>query len=314
MTLIQLEYIIAVDNYRHFAKAAEKCFITQPTLSMQIQKLEDSLGVMIFDRSKHPVIPTEIGQSIIQQARLIISETKKIKEIIDNEKKELIGDIRIGIIPTLSPYLVPLFVSEFVTKYPKVTIHIEELLTAQIIDKLKNDILDIGLVVTPINESGLIEKPLFYEEFYAYVASNHALSKRESVTNESIDVKDLWLLNEGHCFRDQALNLCGDYRDQHKNDHFSYESGSLEVLRKIVDQGNGITLLPELATLDIPKEHKSKLKPFTKPVPVREVSLVMHRSFLKRKIVEALMEEIINTLPKEMKSKKEKAVINWSKL
>lgn len=314
MTLIQLEYIIAVDTYRHFAKAAQKCFITQPTLSMQIQKLEESLGVIIFDRSKHPVMPTDIGQAIIRQARVIVSESKVIKEIIDNEKQEITGEVRLGVIPTLSPYLLPLFITNFVQKNPKVNIHIEELLTSQIIDKLKNDIIDIGLIVTPVNESGLIEWPIFYEEFYAYIASNHPLFKNKTIASGDIDVKDLWLLNEGHCFRDQALKLCGAYLSQDKNDQFSYESGSLEVLRKIVDQGNGITLLPELATFDLPEENKIKLRPFTPPVPVREVSLVMHRSFLKRKIVEALMEEIVGSLPENMKSKKEKAVINWRKI
>ncbi len=314
MTLIQLEYIIAVDTYRHFAKAAEKCFITQPTLSMQIQKLEDALGVLIFDRSKHPIMPTEIGQSIINQARIIISETKKIQEIIDNEKQELVGDIRIGIIPTLSPYLIPLFITNFVKKYPKVNVHIEELLTDQIIEKLKNDTVDIGLFVTPVKESGLIEKPLFYEEFYAYVASNHPLFDQKTIKTSDIDINDLWLLNEGHCFRNQALNICGAYLNHDKNEHFSYESGSLEVLRKIVDQGNGITLLPELATFDLPVESKNKLRSFDSPIPVREISLVMHRGFLKRKIVETLTEEIIQALPEKMQSKKEKSVINWRKL
>ncbi|MCG8321074.1 MAG: hydrogen peroxide-inducible genes activator [Cytophagales bacterium] len=311
MTLIQLEYIVAVDTYRHFAKAAEKCFITQPTLSMQIQKLEDSLGVIIFDRSKHPVIPTEIGQTIIKQARVVLNESKKIQEIIDDEKHELVGEIRLGVIPTLSPYLLPLFINTFVEKYPKVNVLVEEFLTSQIIKRLKNDLLDIGLVVTPLKEQGILEKPLFYEEFYAYVSSLHPLSEQEVLTTHDIDVNDLWLLNEGHCFREQALNLCGAYQEKPKNEHFRYESGSLEALRKIVDQRRGLTLLPELAVYDLSVNNKKKLRPFVAPAPVREVSLIMHRSFLKRKIVEALFKEIIDSLPPEMAGRKQKNVINW---
>ncbi|MDN5216204.1 hydrogen peroxide-inducible genes activator [Fulvivirgaceae bacterium BMA12] len=311
MTLIQLEYVVAVDTYRHFAKAAEKCFITQPTLSMQIQKLEDSLGVIIFDRSKHPVMPTEIGQSIIKQARIVLNESKKIKEIIDDEKQELVGEIRLGIIPTLSPYLLPLFINTFIEKYPRVEIQVEEFLTSQIIEKLKYDLLDIGLVVTPVKEQGIIEKPLFYEEFYTYVSSQHALSKKPVLSMDDIDVNDLWLLNEGHCFREQTLNLCGAYQDKPKNEHFRYESGSLEALRKIVDQRRGLTLLPELATYDLTLENKKKLRPFVAPVPVREVSLIMHRSFLKRKIVEALFKEIIDSLPPDMAARKQGNVIKW---
>lgn len=311
MTLIQLEYIVAVDTYRHFAKAAEKCFITQPTLSMQIQKLEDSLGVIIFDRSKHPVIPTEIGQTIIKQARVVLNESKKIQEIIDDEKHELVGEIRLGVIPTLSPYLLPLFINTFVEKYPRVNVQVEEFLTSQIIEKLRNDLLDIGLVVTPLKEQGIIEKPLFYEEFYAYVSSLHPLSSQQVLTTHDINVNDLWLLNEGHCFREQALNLCGAYQKKPRNEHFRYESGSLEALRKIVDQRKGLTLLPELAVYDLTVKNKQKLRPFVAPAPVREVSLIMHRNFLKRKIVEALFKEIIDSLPPEMAERKQKNVIKW---
>ncbi|MDN5201746.1 LysR substrate-binding domain-containing protein [Fulvivirgaceae bacterium BMA10] len=313
MTLIQLEYIVAVDTYRHFAKAAEKCFITQPTLSMQIQKLEETLGVIIFDRSKQPVVPTEIGEAIIKQARVVLAEAKKIQELIDDEKQELSGEIRLGIIPTLAPYLLPLFITNFIEKYPKVNIQVEEMLTDQVVHSLKNDLTDIGIIVTPTKEKGLIEKPIFYEEFFAYISNRHALSKKGEVDANEIKGEDLWLLNEGHCFREQALNICGSYRENQAHPNFKYESGSLEALRKIVDKQKGLTLLPELATLDLSLDDKKKLHGFAEPKPIREVSIVMHRSFLKRKIVEALYDEIQNTLPLNMKSKKSRKVINWKK-
>ncbi|MGB3183879.1 MAG: LysR substrate-binding domain-containing protein [Cyclobacteriaceae bacterium] len=296
MTITQLEYIIAVDTHRHFARAAEASFVTQPTLSMQIQKLEQELGVTIFDRSRQPVVPTDIGRRVIVQARQIVSESRKIKEIIEDEKKEVAGELRLGIIPTLAPYLLPLFIVSFIEKYPKVRIQVEELLTEQILIRLKQDQLDIGLMVTPSGDAGVIEQPIFYEEFYAYLSPRHPAFGQKAIQAETLDADDIWLLTEGHCFREQVLNICG-HQGAGAHGNFKYQSGSLEALRKIVDRQNGLTLLPELATMEMNDEAKTKLRPFTEPKPVREVSLVMHRSFLKRKLVEVLRQEIIESLP-----------------
>ncbi|UII28028.1 LysR substrate-binding domain-containing protein [Fulvivirga maritima] len=309
MTLIQFEYIIAVDNYRHFGKAAESCFVTQPTLSMQIHKMEEQLGVMIFDRSKQPVVPTDVGKRIIAQARLALSESKKIKELVAEEKGEVAGELSIGIIPTLSPYLLPLFISNFIEKYPNVKIKVEELKTNEILKKLKNELLDLGLIVTPLNDPGLITKPVFYEEFYAYVSHRSSLYNEDKLHVEELPANEIWLLNEGHCFRDQVLNLCHTYED--KDTQFKYESGSLEALKKIVDKNGGFTLLPELATLDFDKNSKSKLRSFVDPKPVREVSIIMHRSYLKRKLVEALHTEILNAIPDYINIQKHGEVIKW---
>lgn len=309
MTLIQYEYIIAVDNYRHFGRAAEACFVTQPTLSMQIHKLEDQLGVVIFDRSKQPVVPTDIGKRIIEQARVVVSASKKVKELVEDEKGELAGELNIGIIPTLSPYLLPLFINNLITKYPQVNIKVQELITEQVVKKLKNETLDIGLIVTPINDPGLITKPLFYEEFYGYVAKTSPFYKEEELEANNIPSNEIWLLNEGHCFRDQVLNVCQKYDE--RESQFKYESGSLEALKRIVDKHGGMTLLPELATVGFDKQSKDKLRPFKNPKPVREVSLVMHRSYLKRKLVEALHKEILSAIPDHINIKKHGEVIKW---
>lgn len=309
MTLIQLEYVIAVDNYRHFGKAAEACFVTQPTLSMQVHKLEEQLGILLFDRSKSPVSPTDIGKRIIEQARIILAESKKVQQIVDEEKGEMAGELRIGIIPTLSPYLLPLFINSFIEKYPKIKIKVEELITEQVVSKLKHELLDIGIIVTPYEDSNLVTKPVFYEEFYAYVNYRSPFYKEEKLSINNIPANEIWLLNEGHCFRDQVLSLCHTYKD--RDSQFKYESGSLEALKKIVDKHGGMTLLPELATLDFDKAAKAKLRSFQDPKPVREVSLVMHKSYLKRKLVEALHKEILDSIPDYINVQKHGAVIKW---
>lgn len=309
MSLVQYQYIIAVDEHRHFATAAEKCFVTQPTLSMQIQKLEDQLGVLIFDRSKHPVIPTDIGRKIIDQARIVLHENQQIHELINDEKQMVNGVLRIGIIPTLSPYLLPLFITSFMDNYPDVELVVQELVTERIIEKLQVDQLDVGLFVTPSGEGGLQEKILFYEEFVAYISESHQLNKKKDLDAEDIDVADTWVLNEGHCFRNQVLNICQPLGGV--NDRFRFESGSLEALKRLVDKHGGITLLPELATLDMSESELNMLHYFNDPKPVREVSLVYHRSFLKHKLTELLYKEILNSIPDDIQSKKNGKIIRW---
>jgi LysR family hydrogen peroxide-inducible transcriptional activator len=309
MTIIQFEYIIAVDNFRHFGKAAEACFVTQPTLSMQIQKLEDQMGVLLFDRSKQPVVPTDIGKRIIDQARLVVSDAKRIGELVAEEKGEIAGELSIGIIPTLSPYLLPLFINSFINKYPKVKLKVYELLTEEVVKRLKNGLLDIGLIVTPYSDLGLIHKVLFYEDFKAYISNRSHLYSKSVLDANDIKGDDIWLLNEGHCFRDQVINLCEKYED--RDSQFKYESGSLEALKKIVDKHGGMTLLPALATLDFEQKDKNNLRNFIEPIPVREVSMVMHRSYLKRKLVEVLHKEILNSIPDFLSIKKNGEVIKW---
>ncbi len=311
MTLVQLEYLLAVDTHRHFATAAEHCFITQPTLSMQLQKLEEELGVQLFDRSRVPVRPTEIGKEIIEQARVIIAESKKIKEIVLDQKQEISGELRIGVIPTLAPYLIPLFITSFLEKYPDVQVVVQEMLTEQIVDKLKHELLDVGLLVTPLADKSIKELPLFYESFVAYINPQHPLSKYKTIKPEQLDLDELWILNEGHCFRSQVLNICnrGSKSGDNKNSKLDYKSGSLETLKRIVENQHGLTLLPELSTLDLPKEKRELVHTFEEPQPLREVSLAVHRSFLKKKLIEALKQEIIKSLPETIRNREKEQVI-----
>jgi LysR family transcriptional regulator, hydrogen peroxide-inducible genes activator len=311
MTLTQFEYIVAVDKHRHFGKAAADCHITQPTLSMQIQKLEEDLGVLIFDRSKQQVKPTEIGEQILAQAKVVLREAKLISSLIDEEKSDLKGEIKLGIIPTLSPYLLPLFIGSFLKKYPQVKIEVQELLTDDITEKIQTGHLDLGVVVTPLNLSYIRELPLFYEEFLAYVSPKHPAYQKKTLCINELDIDQMWLLQEGHCFRDQVVNLCKKRDGMSGIPGLSFQSGSLESLKKLVDKHDGITLLPELAVFDLNEDDFEKVRYFEDPKPLREVSLVMHQGFMKRKLVESLFTEIQQNLPLEMNRKKEGKVIKW---
>ncbi len=309
MTNIQLEYIVAVDTCRHFAAAAETCFVTQPTLSMQIQKLEEELGVKIFDRSKQPVVPTETGVEIIRQARVVLKESLRIKEIIADKKNELSGEVRLGILPTLAPYLLPLFLDNFIKKYPSVKVKLTELTTANIIAKLKSEELDVGILVTPLDEEGLFESPLFYEEFFVYVSKGSKLVKKQFVLAEDIDPKELLLLEEGHCMRSQIINLCELKYKNRENSNLEYEAGSIETLKKMVEMNHGVTILPELALNGLSPRQWKMVHYFKKPAPVRQVSLVMHRNYLKKRVIESLKDEILKVIPEKMKDKKKREII-----
>ena len=309
MTITQLEYIVAVDTYRSFVAAAEKCFVTQPTLSMQVQKLEDTLGVKLFDRSKQPVTPTEIGIEIITQARILLAESEKIKEIITDRQKELSGELKVGIIPTIAPYILPKILHGFIEKYPQVKLIVWEQTTEQIIDQLKLGMIDCGILSTPLHESNLTELPVFYENFVAYVSKNSKLSKKKSIVPDDIDMEEIWILNEGHCMREQVLNICQRRKATQGFKHFEYNTGSVETLKRMVDQNNGATILPELALSDLNEKQLDKVRYFKSPEPAREVSIVIQRNFLKRRMIEALKNEILEFLPKRMKSRKKKEVM-----
>lgn len=307
MTLTQLEYVVALDTYRHFVQASEHCFVTQPTLSMQVQKLEEELGVRIFDRTKQPVIPTEIGASIIAQARMILREASGVKQIVAEQKDSMAGELRIGIIPTLAPYLLPLLFKQMHEKYPQLILSIKEAITEEILNELKHNRLDCGLVVTPLNEKSIREDVLFYEELFVYVSRKSALYDKKYVIAEDIDPTQLWLLEEGHCFRSQVLNLC-ELR-KHSDFHFKYETGSLETLKRMVDRSEGITILPELAVIEFSMTQRRRVKRLKSPVPVREVSVVTHRGYMKTRHMKALREEILRIVPTPMQMLGNKKVV-----
>lgn len=310
MTFTQLEYIVAVNTYRHFATAAENCFVTQPTLSMQIQKLEEELGIKIFDRSKQPVIPTESGEEIIQQAKVILQQRNDLLDTIASKKGIVNGELRLGIIPTLAPYLIPLFIPVFSKKYPMVRMQITELTTENLLIQLKEGKIDAGIVVTPLHENGIKEDTLFYEQLMAYVSEKNDLNKKDFILPTDIDPNKLWLLEEGHCFRSQIINLCELRKKSREGGNlFEYEAGSLETLRRMVDMGDGITILPELATYDLSKSQKSRLRRFQDPAPVREVSIVTHRDFVKKKLVFALKKVILDTIPETIKHNEQHPIV-----
>lgn len=311
ITLIQLEYIVAVDTYRHFVTASQKCFVTQPTLSMQIKKLEEDLGVTIFDRSKQPIIPTEIGKDIIEQARVTLSESKNIEELIANHKNTISGELTIGIIPSLAPYLLPLFIGKFTKKYSDVQVKILELFSIDIIDQLKKDQIDVGILVTPLNEKSIMEQPLFYEEMLLYTNKKHVLATQKSVQTNELANPDLWLLSNEHCFRSQIINLCG-YQNKLKEDyHFEYESGSLETIKKLVEIEGGFTLLPELAVDKQLDESQTITRHFQSTTPLREVSMAYARGYAKMRLLKLLSEEIKNNVPKGMLNKERGYIVEW---
>ncbi len=311
LTIAQLEYVIAVDTHRNFAKAAAHCHITQPALSMQVRKLEEQLGVLIFDRSKKPVVPTKLGEKIIDQARSSISSLGRIQELVSVGKGSVSGVLRIGIIPTLAPYLLPRFLASFSKKYPSIKLTLEEVLSDQIIEKLTKDQLDVGIMVAPSNKHKIEAEPLFREEFYIYSASEHRLQAMREVRLSKLDTSDMWILKEGHCFRDQVESLCGG---QISNEHkaIKFESGSLETLKNMVDRQLGFTLLPELATQYWNPGQKKKLKRFSGRKPVREISLVMHRVFLKQSMIGLLKKEILSSLPAKIKNQRSTKIVPWT--
>ena len=309
MTFTQLEYIVAVDTYRHFAEAAAHCFITQPTLSMQIQKLEDEVGVKIFDRSKQPVLPTDAGKEIIEHARKILAERDLLRENIDSKKGIVHGELKVGIIPTIAPYLLPLCIPSFVKQYPNVKLVVNELTTELIITKLKEGKIDVGILVTPLQEQGIQEHVLFYEELLAYTSKVNVAYKKKYLLPGDIDPNKLLLLEEGHCFRSQIINLCALRKRSREGSYFEYEAGSLETLRRMVDRDDGITILPEMATLDMTAKQQQQLRYFRQPAPVREVSLATHRQFVKKKLVELLRQVIIKCVPEKIKKNKKMKVI-----
>ncbi len=305
MTLTQLEYVVAVAETRHFARASRKCFVSQPTLSVQVQKLEQQLGVMIFDRSRHPIVPTTVGEKIISQARKVIQEHKQIKEIVSAAKGVVEGHYRLGVIPTVASNLIPLFFEPFQKRYPKVSLVLEELITEKIIQALVDDEIDGAIAATPLHQRDLDELPLYYEDFYVYASRNFGKKPGEKVSQSDIDAKELLLMKDGHCFRHQALKLC--HRVQDPSQGVKYESGNFQTLIKLVDSGCGMTLIPELTALSLDKtKFKSCVFQFKDPAPKREISLITKRRYAKASIARAISDTIRDSLPGDVKTKRNK--------
>lgn len=287
MTITQLQYVLAIAEHKNFTKAAEKCFVTQPTLSTQIQKLEDELDILIFDRSKKPIELTDVGRKIVHQAKNIVNESDRIQDIVDQQKGFIGGEFKMGIIPTVMPTLLPMFLKAFIKKYSKVNLKIEELTTEDIITKINDGHLDAAIVSTPLENENIKERVLFYEPFVGYIPSNHRLSSKKKIEVSDLEINDMLLLEDGHCFRDGVINLCKAFKNQ-TFENFQLESGSIETLVKLSNEGLGMTLMPYLHTLDLNDKLKENLHHFNEPTPAREVSVIYHKSELKMQIIDAL--------------------------
>ncbi|QWX84329.1 LysR family transcriptional regulator [Cellulophaga sp. HaHaR_3_176] len=306
MTLQQLEYVIALDTYRHFVTAAEKCFVTQPTITIQVKKLEDEIGFTIFDKSKSPFRPTDLGEMFVRKAKVILREVGELKNMVSTELNNLEGEFRMGIIPTISPYLIPLISGSFSEKYPNSILKIEEMQSESIISALQKKEIDIGILVTPLNEPFIREVKLYNEPFVFYGQKNEELDNKKTISTQDVEsLNDVWLLENGHCFRNQVLNICNN---SNNNKSIKFQSGSIEALKKMVDNYGGFTLVPEMA---INKRDSGSCINFSDPKPIREVSIVVHHSFSKDNLIEALRVEILEKIPKNFIKKKNFMKINW---
>lgn len=287
MTITQLKYVLAVAEYKNFTLAAEHSFVTQPTLSMQIQKLEEELSVTIFNRKKKPIQLTPIGEKILDQAKLIVDESNRINDIVDQQKGYIGGEFKLGIIPTIMPTLLPFFLKTFLKKYSKVKLHIEELTTDDMMRKLTDGHLDAGIAATPLENEAIVEKPLYYEPFIGFVSEDHRLFQKDHISEEDLDLSDILLLEDGHCFKNNVINLCQSKNTADDN-QFYLESGSIGTLVRLSKEGLGMTLIPYLNSLDLSEQDQKYLRPFESTVPAREVSLIYHKSQLKMQMLDAL--------------------------
>ena len=292
----QLEYIVAVDTWRHFQTAADSCFVTQPTLSMQIQKLEDEFGFKIFDRNRKPVVPTKEGERIVAQARRILNEYQRLREQVSETKGVLEGELKLGIIPTIAPYLLPLFLKSFLDNYPTIRLHVDEIKTGNMLRMIRHGELDAAILSTPINETGFNEDLLYIEEFLVYISPEEELYKLPQLTVDDIAGNSIWLLEDGHCLRDQLINFCSIATNGSVSSRFNYQAGSIETLKRMVDLHSGLTFIPKLATQCLSEVDRKNLRPFIAPVPAREVSLISNKDGAKQKLVDVLKKEIISAI------------------
>ena len=302
MTLQQLEYILAVNQFRHFAKAAEYCRVTQPTLSAMIQKLEEELDTRIFDRSQQPVCPTPVGIHIIEQAQNILVQANRIKNIIEEEKHSLTGTFKLGILPTVAPYLLPRFFPQLMKKYPDLDIRVVEMKTNDIKKALQTGEIDAGIVASLAGMEELQQTPLFYEQFFAYVSREDALFNNEVIRTSDLNGEQLWLLDEGHCFRDQLGRFC--QMKSARASQLAYHLGSMETFMRMVESGKGVTFIPELAVLQLGDAQKELVRSFAIPCPTRQVVLLTNKNFIRHTLLEVLVKEIKLSVPKEMLSLK----------
>jgi len=308
MTLLQFEYVLAVIEHGSFTRAAEACFVTQPTLSAQIAKLEQELGMSLLDRVRHPAGPAPGAEEILSRAKSAIQLFQSIPALADEQRDSITGELRVGIIPTLAQYLLPLFLESFLKDFPSLHLKISELQSEEILKQIRDFALDCGVLALPTKEYGLSERPLFLEEFFAYLPPGNSGTGRIDVS--SLKREGLLLLNEGHCFRDQVVELCGPAQN-YKPARIAFETGSLESLKKLVDQGIGHTLLPELSILDMDGERRSRVHPLGPVAPLRSVGLVYHPAYSRPKLIDLFSSAIKDGLPHPIKNRKSEVFLPW---
>jgi len=297
MNIQQLTYILAIDRFRHFARAADHCHVTQPTLSTMVNRFEDELGVKVFDRSRSPVMPTETGKRIIAQARRVLEEVDHLQRLAGEMSEQVEGELRLGVIPTVAPYLLPLFLQDMLISYPRLRITINELTTSEIVNQLKSNTIDAGILATPLGQDAIREIPLYNEPFVVYYSKQLPPVSEKYIQPKELNVDQLWLLEEGHCLRSQISELCELKRQKRPNGNLIYEAGSIDSLKRLVDANKGITVLPCMAVEEFSDSEKLFVQHFRDPVPARQISIVTYRHHLKERIVDALKEEIQKKVP-----------------
>ena len=298
MTITQLKYTLAVAEHGNFTTASEKCFVTQPTLSMQVQKLEEELGVTIFNRSTKPLQVTEVGEKVLNQARKIIEESTRMNDVISEEKGIIGGTLKVGIIPTVTSTLLPLFLNIFTKKHKNVDLKIEEFNTETIVQKLEDNSIDCAIAATPLSNDKVIERPLYYEPFVAYVPKHHSLSGNKYLEIDDLTNGDLLILQDGHCFRNQVLNLCSL---EDLNKQYELKSGSFETLINLSNNGPWMTIIPYLHSNNLSPKNIENIIPFQDPAPAREISMIYSKSQLKLPVINALMSNISSVIRGQIK-------------
>ncbi|WP_424036008.1 hydrogen peroxide-inducible genes activator [Prevotella melaninogenica] len=300
MTLQQLEYVMAVYRLKHFAKAADDCSVTQPTLSSMIQKLEDELGVKIFDRKRQPIQPTQAGMKVVEEAWRVLNRAKKLKQIIDEERQVLTGTFEVGVLPTIAPYLIPRFFPQLMNEHPEMDVRITEMKTEDMRRALRRGDIDAGILARVDGLEEMSCTSLYREQFFGYVAEGDPLFEKEFIRPADLSGEYLWLLDEGHCFRDQLVKFC-----QLKSAALSkksYNLGSIETFMRIVENGKGVTFIPQLALSQLTKEQHRLVRPFAHPVPSREIILMTSPNFIRHTLLHMLAERIKDSLPDDFQS------------
>jgi LysR family transcriptional regulator, hydrogen peroxide-inducible genes activator len=298
MTITQLKYTLAVAEHGNFTTASDKCFVTQPTLSMQVQKLEEELGVVIFNRSTKPLQVTDIGKKVLFQAKKIVEESSRMNDVVSEEKGIIGGTLKVGIIPTVSSTLLPLFLNIFLKKHKNVEIKIEEFNTETINQKLEDNTIDCAIAATPLNNSTIIERPLYYEPFIAYVPEHHFLAGNKTLGVDDLSNGDILILKDGHCFRNQVLNLCS-FEDLNKQ--YELKSGSFETLINLSNNGPWMTIIPYLHSNNLSPKNLENIIPFEEPSPAREISMIYSKSQLKLPVINALTTTISSVIRGQIK-------------